>query len=332
MKRIVIISSALLLAFACSDTPTEEKAPVEEKTENTPENPTEATNDKFEFKKENFVKGVNNPYFTLVPGRKLEFEGTSLNGEKIHKEVIVSNRTQEIEGVTALGVWEREWRNDSLVRDVKNWYAQDKDGNVWLLGAHDLEIFGGFLKSDDYSWKSGENNAHAGIVVPFNAKVGDTFPAENDGHNKLESKILGVDEAITVPHGSLSNCLKVSDYGLGLDNHHEYRYYCKDSGSISLELIPNTNAKLELTKIQDNTPLDGFDVQYEAFKPTLNEDDAKKAALDKIDSAKTATSVELGLWQNKPAYAVSLLDKEDKALLAYIDVNTGAVIKIVEKK
>ena len=47
-----------------------------------------------------------------------------------------------------------------------DWYAQDRDGNVWYMGENSLELKDGrFVRASD-SWQSGVNGAKPGIIMP----------------------------------------------------------------------------------------------------------------------------------------------------------------------
>ena len=47
-----------------------------------------------------------------------------------------------------------------------DWYAQDKQGNVWYMGEDTRELQNGkFVKADD-SWEAGVNGAEPGIIMP----------------------------------------------------------------------------------------------------------------------------------------------------------------------
>src|SRR5262245_7105487 len=76
----------------------------------------------------NFVAEITNKYFTLSPCKKFEFK--SSDGTE-RKEILVTRETKKILGVTTIIVQAREWKNNVLKEDTRDWYAQDKEGNVW---------------------------------------------------------------------------------------------------------------------------------------------------------------------------------------------------------
>ena len=80
-----------------------------------------------------FSANVSNPYFTLVPGTKFVYEAVKSEGkEKI--EVTVLNETKVVMGVEARVVKDQVFLDGELIEDTLDWYAQDKEGNVWYFG------------------------------------------------------------------------------------------------------------------------------------------------------------------------------------------------------
>ena len=80
-----------------------------------------------------FEPRIAHKYFTLEPGTKFTYKReTSRGTERV--ETIVLHETKQVMGVTATVVREIEWLNETLIEDTRNWYAQDRSGNVWYFG------------------------------------------------------------------------------------------------------------------------------------------------------------------------------------------------------
>ena len=84
----------------------------------------------------NFVSPVEigktiepNPYFLLLPGYTRIYKQGS---ETI--TVRVTSETKEIMGVTCAVIHDVVEDNSEIIEDTYDWYAQDKDGNVWYFG------------------------------------------------------------------------------------------------------------------------------------------------------------------------------------------------------
>jgi hypothetical protein len=80
-----------------------------------------------------FVRKVTNPYFPLPVGRTLIYRGIK-DGKSQVDRVHVTSRTKVLEGITAVTVTDVARHNGHLLEKTTDWYAQDKQGNVWYLG------------------------------------------------------------------------------------------------------------------------------------------------------------------------------------------------------
>lgn len=81
-----------------------------------------------------FVAGVENPYFPLKKGSRWSYRGSDKEGSKTTSEVTAPGRTKKIAGITATALVDRSTEDGKLIEVATEWYAQDKDGNVWYLG------------------------------------------------------------------------------------------------------------------------------------------------------------------------------------------------------
>ena len=136
MKRILILTLnlgfALMFALGCGED--DPVIDVGDETYNPVINPAD------------FVEQIDNQYLPMTPGTTFVYDGESEDGkEKI--EVNVTHETKEILGVTCIVVRDRVWVDDELVEDTFDWFAQDKDGNVWYFGEDSKEYEGGKVVS-----------------------------------------------------------------------------------------------------------------------------------------------------------------------------------------
>jgi uncharacterized membrane protein YkoI len=275
----------------------------------------------------NFVSEINNPYFSLIPGRKYYFEGIDSEGHKIKKQLLASDKTRQVLGVSTQALWERRWVDDLLSKDEKHWYAQDKDGNVWLFAEDAVNLFDGFLQSPGESWVAGENNAKAGIVVPANPTVGATFTNAFDGTNTDSSEILAVNEKVSVPSDSFNDCLKIKESSLDANSTTtiETNYYCKNVANLAKETTDSSGERVHLMHFDDGNSTQ-IDIKYPPLQLTVTEENAKKIAFEKINEAKTITDSKLSVYKDKPAYEVAITDKSKDEWLVWVDAATGRVM------
>src|SRR3990172_584552 len=127
------------------------------------------------FDASNFENGVQNDYFPLVPGTVYSYRQETPEGLETGT-VEVTRKTKTIVGVTTFVVHDRVFLEGVLKEDTFDWYAPDKDGNVWYFGEDTREIATG---STAGSWEAGKAGAQAGIIMLAHPMVGDTYMQEN---------------------------------------------------------------------------------------------------------------------------------------------------------
>ena len=105
---------------------------------------------------------IDNPYLPLTVGSRWVYEGES-DGEREDIVVVVTSQTREIEGITAVVVRDTVHIDGVLEEDTYDWFAQDRDGNVWYLGEDSSDFDeDGNLVSKDGSWEYGQDRRAAG--------------------------------------------------------------------------------------------------------------------------------------------------------------------------
>ena len=82
-----------------------------------------------------FTTDIDNPYWPMQPGNEWVYSETDTTGAKERVVVTVTNKTKKVaNGVTARVITDVVTENGKPVEITDDWYAQDKDGNVWYLG------------------------------------------------------------------------------------------------------------------------------------------------------------------------------------------------------
>jgi hypothetical protein len=81
-----------------------------------------------------FVDSIDNPYLPFTAGTRWVYEGES-DGEIERIEVVVTDERRTVMGVDVTVVRDTVTVDGELVEDTLDWYAQDRDGNVWYFGA-----------------------------------------------------------------------------------------------------------------------------------------------------------------------------------------------------
>jgi hypothetical protein len=197
-----------------------------------------------------FVSAVDNTYFTLKPGTTFTYENQTDEGlEKI--VVIVTDESKQVLGIPMTVVWDRVWLSDVLIEDTKDWYAQDKSGNVWYFGEDVDNYENGELVDHDGSWEAGVDGSEAGIMMKAEPKVGDSYRQEYDkGHAEDMGDVFALNKTVTVPYGTFDGCLQTRDWSTLETDLNEYKYYCPEVGVVTVEeSVSGGDEKVELVSV-----------------------------------------------------------------------------------
>jgi hypothetical protein len=180
----------------------------------------------------NFVDTIDNPLFPLTPGTTFVYEGQTAAGFE-HNEVYVTHNTKVILGVTCVEVQDTVKIDDILTEDTLDWYAQDKDGNVWYFGEASSDLVEGLVVSVEGSWTGGVEGAKPGIIMKAAPAVGDFYRQEFSlGTAEDMAEVIGLNESVNVPYGSFDHCLKTAETSPLEPDALENKFYCKDIGNV----------------------------------------------------------------------------------------------------
>jgi len=197
----------------------------------------------------NFVATIDNPYNPLSPGTTLVYEGQTAQGLE-HNEVFVTKNTRVILGVTCVEVLDTVKLNGELTEQTLDWFAQDKDGNVWYFGENSEELAGGLVVDLGGSFMAGVDGAEPGIIMKAHPAVGDFYRQEFDlGNAEDLAKVLSLSASVAVTAGSFSNCLQSEETEALDPSALENKYYAAGIGNVlTVDLV--TGERLELQQIK----------------------------------------------------------------------------------
>jgi hypothetical protein len=123
-----------------------------------------------------FSTTIDNPFFPVVPGTRTIYELRSPDGLQ-QTTTEVTRDTKTIMGVNTVVVHDTVSVDGTTTEDTFDWYAQDRDGNVWYFG-EDTKAFEDGTVDPTGSFESGVNGALPGIIMPAHPQVGDQYRQE----------------------------------------------------------------------------------------------------------------------------------------------------------
>jgi hypothetical protein len=197
----------------------------------------------------NFVSTVDNPYWPLRPGTHFHFQGSRGRTPQTDDEV-VTHRTRLILGIPATVVSDVVSEHGRPVERTLDFYAQDKQGNVWYLGEDSFELsHGHFVKASD-SWRSGVDGAKPGIIMPAHPRAGDSYRQEYypPGEALDEARVLGYRGPISVPYGTFKRALLTSEYS-PLEPQTEQKEYVAGVGEIRERVVKGHHEEFRLVSV-----------------------------------------------------------------------------------
>lgn len=197
-----------------------------------------------------FSTNITNPLFplSLVGSKALTGEETDPDTGETYEKRLESHMRKETavyDGVTVATWEERAFEDGQLVEVALDYFAQDSAGNVWYFGEHVDNYEDGVVVNNDGQWFAGEGDNKAGVLMPANPKVGETYQQERaPGVAEDMIDIVSVTDTVTTPAGTYSNCLKTRDYTPLEPGLEEFKWHCPGVG-LARETGPGFEILLE---------------------------------------------------------------------------------------
>lgn len=200
---------------------------------------------------------VDNPWFPLIPGTQLVYEGTTVeDGEEIHHRIVftVTDLIKEIDGVFTVVRWDEDYSDGELVEAELAFFAQDDEGHVWHLGEYPEEYEDGeFVLAP--AWLSGFEGAQAGYIMKADPQPSTPSYAQGWGP-EVEWTDRGQVDALSgetcVAAGCFSDTLVIAEWAL---EEREFgvqlKHYGKGLGNIKVGFrdADATQEELELIEV-----------------------------------------------------------------------------------
>jgi hypothetical protein len=254
MKSHHVIACCIVFITACQKESTRSVPPV---TDASSANGLVSDGALIQIDPNNFVMGIDNPYFPQVPGTTYYYkqvfkEDGDLGTQDI--QVDVTHDTKVILGVTCEIVHDVVREQGKITEDTYDWFAQDKQGNVWYFGEDTKALEDGQWVTTG-SWEAGVNGAQPGIVMLAHPEdhIGETYRQEYLKDSAEDrAKVLSVNSTTSIQLGTFNNCVVTQETTRLEPGVKEYKYYAPGIGNISTILNKGGFEHEELVKIVRN--------------------------------------------------------------------------------
>jgi hypothetical protein len=196
-----------------------------------------------------FVGTIDNPYLPFKPGTAYHFRGVKGTTAQTDDEV-VTNRTKTILGIRSTVVRDTVSEHGTPVERTFDYYAQDKQGNVWYMGELSLERqHGRMIKASD-SWLAGVKGGKPGIIMPGHPRPGDAYRQEYypPGEALDQARVIGFDGRVRVPYSDFKGLLVTSERS-PLEPQTEQKYYKRGLGEVDEKVVKGHHEEFQLVSV-----------------------------------------------------------------------------------
>jgi len=162
-----------------------------------------------------------------------------------------------------------DYTDNELVEAELAFYAQDRNGNVWLLGEYPEEYEDGkFIKAP--AWLHGQQSAKAGIIMQADPRIG--TPSYLQGWAPMvgwrdRSETYLVHQKVTVPAGTFGDVLVIKENAKGEPDAEQLKYYAPEIGNVRVGWTGSKKVRevLELIRVEQLDPAAVVDIRGKAL-------------------------------------------------------------------
>src|SRR5262245_48016206 len=147
--------------------------------------------------------------------------------------VTVTDKTINIDGVQCVVVSDIVKEGSKTTETTKDYFAQDKLGNVWYFG-EDTKTFQPGGASSEGTWRAGVNNAEPGIIMLANPQKGDSYFEENAPNVAVDqAAVTSLKASASVSFGTFNkDCLQTRNSSVLFPGDIESKFYAPGIGSV----------------------------------------------------------------------------------------------------
>jgi hypothetical protein len=238
---VAAVGLALPLAACGSEEPTGAESPATSGTAAASNGTATRPATEKDFDRNNFSRStrIDNRWSPLTPGMQFTFEGRANRGQgRLPHRVVftVTDLTKVIDGVRTVVMWDRDFNAGQIVETELAFFAQDDDGNIWLLGEYPEEWEDGKFSGAPDVWFSGVDRAKAGVMMRADPRLGTSsylqgYAPEIEFSDRAKVHQLG--QRTCVPVGCYDDVLVTDEWNpLEAGDAHQRKFYAPGVGNV----------------------------------------------------------------------------------------------------
>jgi hypothetical protein len=194
-----------------------------------------------------FTTRIDNRYWPMRPGSRWTYRETGAEGVQ-RNVVTVTGRTKRMaNGVEARVVHDVVTQGGRPVEVTEDWYAQDREGNLWYMGEETAEYENGKVASTEGSWEAGVDGAQPGIALPAAPRQGMAYRQEYyAGQAEDQGEVLDTGGQVEVPFGHFGGAVTTKDTTPLEPRVVEYKLYAPGVGPVLTLDVSGESGREEL--------------------------------------------------------------------------------------
>jgi hypothetical protein len=196
-----------------------------------------------------------NPFHPLTPGLQWVRGGTTEVGSRAVPFEVISTMTdviRVIDGVPTIAMLDVSTDAGEIAQIGVDYFALDRDGNVWIMGGYSEDYEGGEYTNIDVAFLGNGDGAEVGILSPRNVDM--ATPRWFIGNAPEEDPTIGLPVEIGISACVTFGCfdgVRVVQEGAVDDPENENKYYAPGVGVIN-------NIPLDASLHQDTFQMTNF--------------------------------------------------------------------------
>ena len=177
-----------------------------------------------------------NKWLPLKPGTQWVREGGTDVGRRRVPHRVVSTVTdvyKQVDGVRAITVLDRDIDASQIAQQSLDYFAEDRQGNVWYLGSYTENYEGGRFVSNPDAWLAGVKGGRPGIVMLGDPRTGTPpyYVAVPPGEDSDVAQVVSTGQSRCVPFRCFKDVIVIRE-GKASAPDNEFKYFAPGVGQI----------------------------------------------------------------------------------------------------
>jgi hypothetical protein len=197
----------------------------------------------------NFVSVIDNPYFPLPVGRTLVYQGVR-DGQTQTDTVTVTDQKKLILGIQTTVVDDVATHGSTVLEKTLDFYAQDKQGNVWYLGEDTTAFLPNGKTDTSGSFVAGVNGAQPGIIMEADPQIPDAYRQEcAAGEAEDTAWVVNTTGSVSITYGKVRNVLSTLEATRIEPGAYDEKVYGPGIGIVREQALTGTSEFAQLVSV-----------------------------------------------------------------------------------